>query len=746
MRFVDNGTMVALGWTLLHFCWQGTAIAMFYGIVDRATHRATANTRYAIAMVAMLLLPLVATATYLDQSRLVVHVSHDGQTMTASQLGAFHEAIVQQIPAAAPVVQESELWIAWNANRILPWVDGIWMGGVLLLALRALGGWWQLERVRKRASGIVPAELQATFQRINRQLRTGRNVALRFSHEVVSPLAMGIWRTAVILPASILAQLSPEELESVLAHELAHIRRWDYVANLLQTAIESLLFFHPAVWWISRRTRDLREVCCDAVAAQTCEDPVVYAQALLRLEEERTQRLRLAVALNNGQTPLLGRVKQILGEGRQMETGMKSGVQAAVAGAVVVALMLTPQMAEGLKKHTQVKPLPAPLLAEPLETVTPTQTATSVRTAPAPTPQASTADMPFSATSASPVEAPVAVALPSQPATPSIAAMASNVAPEAPVAPIARTVARAAMMQDAKSGAAYLQQMKDAGYALDLDKDLDQIIALRSVGVTPEYAKSMAQAGYGTPSLKDLVGLRSVGVTPEYAKSMAQAGYGTPALHDLVGLRSVGVTPEYAKSIAQLGIGTPSLHDLTGLKSVGVTPEYVASLKNSGIAPTSLHEVIAAKSLGITGEYAKQMASLGFGNPTSHDLASLKSMGITPEYAAGLKNSGIPVDSLRDLVSVKAVGVTPEYARAMSAAGFSNLTTHDLVSLKAMGITPEYSRWMKQTFPDADAQAMRKAASLRVDEAFVAKAKSHGFTNLTLDKLTKLKISGLIED
>ncbi|WP_263410871.1 M56 family metallopeptidase [Terriglobus tenax] len=746
MRVLDNGTMVALGWTLLHFCWQGTAIAMFYGIADQLTQRASANARYLIALTAVLLMPLAAIVTYVDQSRLVVHVSHDGETVTASQLGALHQAIVKEIPVAAPVVQQSELWISWNSDRLLPWVDGIWLIGVLMLALRAAGGWWQLEAVRRRATGIVPAELQQSFQRINQQLRTGRNVALRFSGEVISPLAMGVWRTAVILPASIATQLTPEEIESVLAHELAHIRRWDYITNLLQTAIESLLFFHPAVWWLSHRTRHLREICCDAVAARTCDDPVIYAQALLRLEEERTQRLRLAVALNNGQTPLLGRVKQILGEGWQMETGMKSGVQAAVAGAVVVCLMLTPKMAEGLKQRAQVKPIPSPMMAESIDVPQvmpePAAAPSTGRSVAASLPAAD----PMPTPQPEPDPSPLAIASPSPVALPAPVAVVANVAPVAQVAPIARTAVRTAMMQDAKSGAAYLQQMKDAGYPLDLDKDLDQIIALRSVGVTPEYAKTMSQAGYGTPTPKDLISLKSVGVTPEYAKSMAQAGYGTPSMHDLVGLKSVGVTPDYAKSIAQLGIGTPSLHDLVGLRSVGVTPEYVASLKNSGIAPASLHEVISEKSMGITSDYARQIAALGYGTPTVHDLVSLKSMGITPEYAAGLKSSGIPVQNLHELVSIKSVGVTPEYAKNMAAAGFTNLSTHDLVSLKAMGLTPEYTRWVKQTFPDADAHAVRQAVTFHIDEAFIAKAKAHGFTSTSLDKLVKLKIAGLLED
>jgi hypothetical protein len=266
---------------------------------------------------------------------------------------------------------------------------------------------------------------------------------------------------------------------------------------------------------------------------------------------------------------------------------------------------------------------------------------------------------------------------------------------EAPAAvvyppPPAYRASMAALGQDEaknQGGADYLNRMRDAGYPLDLNKDLDTIISLRSVGVTPEYAKAMAQAG----------------------------------------------------------LGTPTLHDLISLKAVGVTPEYVVGLKNSGIAPANLHDVISEKSLGVTPEYAKAIAGMGLGTPTVHDLVSMKAVGITPEYVAELKASGITVKDLHDLVSIKAVGVTPEYAKAMSATGFVGLSTRDLVSLRAQGVTPEYVRWLKQAFPNADMHELNEAAVFHVDADFAAKAKAHGFNDASLDKLVKLKMTGLLD-
>jgi beta-lactamase regulating signal transducer with metallopeptidase domain len=491
MNWMHSGEIVALGWTLLHFCWQGTALAAIYAIASRITMRASANIRYGIGMVALALMPLAAAITFIEQERLLVHVPRGGQDIVASQLGSIHNTIVHAVPLAAPAVERSEIWIAWNADRLLPWVAGIWLAGVLLLALRAAGGWWRLEQIRREARNKIPAEVEASFRRTAARLRMGRKVALYLSDEVLSPLAMGIWRTAIILPVSAVMQLSPEQLEAVLAHEMAHVRRWDYLGNLLQTAVECLLFFHPAVWWVSRRTRDLRELCCDEVAAKSCADPTVYVEALLQMEEQRTERLQLAVALHGRGGTLLKRVKQLLGEEITMERETMCGVRIGVVGAVVLALILGPPMANGLRSVHHGTP--SPVIRATVDAAVP---ATRLGVAP------TTERLP---------QQGIAVEPRAVEPQPNVARLETP-APEADPRPLANPFPMAALGQDEtkQGGADYLNKMRDAGYPLDLNKDLDAIISLRAVGVTPEYAKAMAQAGLGTPTLNDLISLKAV--------------------------------------------------------------------------------------------------------------------------------------------------------------------------------------------------------------------------------------------
>ncbi|MHC4501112.1 MAG: M56 family metallopeptidase [Planctomycetota bacterium] len=187
-----------------------------------------------------------------------------------------------------------------------------------------LGGWTQLQRLRRKMVKPVDASLHSKLKALAELLGIRRAVQLVESALVQVPTVVGWLKPVILLPASALTGLSPEQMEAILAHELAHIKRLDYLVNMLQTVVEILGFYHPAVWWVSHKIRVERENCCDDLAVSVSGDEVRYARALTLLEEIRGGQAALAVAAGGGS--LLGRIRRLLCKASQEDSRSGWGV------------------------------------------------------------------------------------------------------------------------------------------------------------------------------------------------------------------------------------------------------------------------------------------------------------------------------------------------------------------------------------------------------------------------------------
>ena len=225
---------------------------------------------------------------------------------------------------------------SWSIEEWLPMLLGVWLAGVAILTLRLFSGWMWVQRMKSHDAQPVHEGLEAMGRRLMRRLHIVRAVRFLESRIVDVPTVIGWLRPVVLLPVSTLAGLTPRQVEAILAHELAHIRRHDYLVNLLQTVVETLLFYHPAVWWLSHRIRVERENCCDDLAVSLCGDPVAYAAALAELEGLRASSGELAMAVSGGS--LLQRIKRVLGA--PSHAGRAPGWLAAGVALLVVARLV----------------------------------------------------------------------------------------------------------------------------------------------------------------------------------------------------------------------------------------------------------------------------------------------------------------------------------------------------------------------------------------------------------------------
>ena len=285
-----SGFVPALGWTLLHFLWQGLLIGCATALAWAALRNARPEARYAVGCGALLAcLAWPAAGLYL-------------RLAAADATGALYSSAL--LPAALLAPDSLP-----DLDLLLRAVVGVWALCAAVLAVRmALGMLW-IER-SARNTGTTHGPLQTRLSRMAHDAGVTRPVRLRVLDNIASPLTAGIWRPMVLVPAALLTGMPPHLLDALLAHELAHIRRHDYLLNLLQNAIEALLFFHPAVWWISRGVRLEREHIADDFAARQLGEPRRLALALSELERLQFSTHHLAVAANGGD--LMSRIKRLL--------------------------------------------------------------------------------------------------------------------------------------------------------------------------------------------------------------------------------------------------------------------------------------------------------------------------------------------------------------------------------------------------------------------------------------------------
>ena len=296
---LPQGVLVAidvLGVVLLHFFWQGAVLGLVYAGLKPLCTSASARYRLGLLAMAALAAAPVVTAIWCWPGNSAA--PDDGTALLAVTIQAGQQAMAD-----------------WQVKPLLPWLVAAWLFGVVVIAMRSVWQWRRLMLV-VRGADAATAEWRARLQQLCERFELRRPVRLLFSTCAATPMLLGWIRPVILLPASMLSGFTPHQIELIIAHELGHVRRLDYLVNLLQVAVETVLFYHPVVHWISRDVRNAREACCDDLVLELAHgNRLAYARALAELEE-----LRLAApALGAAGGALLSRIRRIVGEPEMAE-------------------------------------------------------------------------------------------------------------------------------------------------------------------------------------------------------------------------------------------------------------------------------------------------------------------------------------------------------------------------------------------------------------------------------------------
>ena len=316
--FLKPSFVEALGWTLLHSLWQGAVFAIFLALLFIALRSYTAQSRYVVASGLLTAFFVTVAATFWmqwqqanSQANLIVKQSTPLLSEGIPDLSNFQNNTFSSTlqDDQSPIVKKEKLvatdnhWAATFSNyyeRHLPLLVTIWLLGILFLQLRFLGQLAYVQRLKHYGTELFPATWRDKIEVLENKLRIQKKVAYLTSIRAESPMVIGWLQPVVLLPRHLFKSLSETEIYAILAHELAHIRREDFVVNLLQTFLCNVFFFHPGVWWMSHQVDEEREHCCDDLAVAATGPATAYAKTLINVSElrlTRGQNTPLAMAL-----------------------------------------------------------------------------------------------------------------------------------------------------------------------------------------------------------------------------------------------------------------------------------------------------------------------------------------------------------------------------------------------------------------------------------------------------------------
>ncbi len=288
----------ALGWTFVHSLWQGSLIALIMTAVMSRIPAQQAQKRYLTATISLLSVLLCSVVTFT--------ILYQQPTAVTTGIDTYVTGITAQTESTSTSLYE---WI----SQYNPFLVSIWIMGVLFFALRFCFGLFYLRHLKSSASPS-PVEWQESLDRIVTTLGFTRKVKLAQSALLRIPVVTGYLKPVILFPIGIINQLQVDEVEAILAHEVAHLLRNDFIQNLMQSLIEMVFYYHPAVWWISAVVRSERENCCDDLAVQVCSNSLTYAKALVSLEDISYRAPALALPFAGSKSHLLNRIKRILNQ------------------------------------------------------------------------------------------------------------------------------------------------------------------------------------------------------------------------------------------------------------------------------------------------------------------------------------------------------------------------------------------------------------------------------------------------
>ncbi len=771
----------AMGWTVIHSFWQATVIAILSGLVMIALRKKTAQTRYLVhnfALYGVLLAAIVTFSFYFNSKGTANKQESIAKIATPAPISkpttkfSFEtpESLKITIEAGElqPIVAEKEatpapLSIAgmkayFDAN--IYFVVLIWLLGVGLFILKLLGGISYVYYLRNQHNFPVDEYWFEMVENLSKRVNIQKEIALVESALVRSPVVVGYLKPMILFPIGAINRLNPQEVEAILAHEIAHVMRHDYVFNIIQSVIEALLYFNPAVWWISANIRAERENCCDDVAIQLCGNSMAYAKSLVAVQEMQYYSATFAMGFaGQRKNHLLMRVQRILNQSNNKTNVMEKLIATCliVIGMVFISYGGPKELLPNLFDKTSFlesddAPLSmngywnASINGDDVEVSFQTKTGTSNWN--------STHTFKKSEFSA----------LPTTESDFTLTREAGTMAFKGKFEgdegygkySFTENAGFKAFLEKENIGGVkesmmlqffmsninrdYIAFLKQNGYK-DITKSELQDLAIH--GLNKEVLTSyFATFNKQDLSLNKVVELKIHGIDAKYKKDLNEAGYIDVPTDQIVEAKIHGINGDYLKDLAASGYKKPSLQDVIEFKIHGVDGAFIKKMQTATERELSHQDIVEAKIHGLDKMDVAKFKTTGT-NPTGEDLTNYSIHGVDADYINLLTGLFGKLSPER-YVEAKIHGIDANFVNSYKDMGFKNLSIQKAIEFKIHGVTADFVNNMnKMGYADMSASKIVELKIHGADAAFVKGFEDIGYKNMPISKLVEFKIHGV---
>ena len=803
----------AMGWTVLHSLWQATVIAILSGVVMIVLRKKTAQTRYVVhnfALYGVLLAAIVTFSFYYNTNNTVVQSEPIAKIAkpapVAKQTTKFSFETPQSLKVTIeagdlqPIVTENKATPAplsiegmkayFDAN--IYFVVLVWLLGVGLFILKLLGGISYVYYLRNQHNFPVDEYWFEMVENLSKRVNIQKEIALVESALVRSPVVVGYLKPMILFPIGAINRLNSQEVEAILAHEIAHVMRHDYVFNIIQSVIEALFYFNPAVWWISANIRAERENCCDDVAIQLCGNSMAYAKSLVVVQEMQYYSASFAMGFaGQRKNQLLLRVQRVLNQSNNKTNVMEKLIATCliVIGMVFLSYGGPKELLPNLFDKTNFFEADeatlsmngywnATIKGDEIEVSFQTKTANSNWNSTHTFKKSEFSALPTTESDFTLTREAGTMAFKGKfegnegygKYTFTENADFKAFLEKENISGVKETMMMHLFMSNINRD--YISFLKQNGYkdisksALqDLaihglskevltsyfatfkkqDLSLNKVVELKIHGVDAKYKKDLNDAGFIDVPTDQIVEAKIHGIKGDYLKDLAASGYKNPSLQDVIEFKIHGVDGAFIKKMQAATERTLSHSDIVEAKIHGLDKMDVEKFKTTGTNPTG-DDLKNYAIHGVDADYINMLTSL-FGKLPPERIVEAKIHGIDANFVNSYKDMGFKNLSFQKAIEFKIHGVNADFVSSLNKMGYSDLSASKVVELKIHGVNAAYLKGFEDIgYKNMPINKLVEFKIHGVSPALVQSFEKIGYKNIEASRLVEMKIHGVTGD